>query len=530
MPVAGWTGGYTGSWADKLGISQEELEGKDTLYKDTSADLQELGDSAFERDEVITACKNNLNFLAAVTIPTIFKFDFPPILMAAWQLLVDSADSLTKMFTQIALGIPRGHAKTTLVKLFIIYCILFTKKKFILVIGSTASNAENVVADVADMLNERNIIAIFGDWRLSREINRQDLKKFGFRGREIIIAAIGAGGSIRGLNVKHARPDVMIFEDVQTKECSESQLQSMALERWMIGTAMKAKSPSGCTFIFVGNMYPGTNSILKKLKSNPQWVKFISGAILNDGTALWPELHSFTDLVAELDNDISMGHPEIFFSEVLNDTEAGINSRTDLSKIKPWPYSEFDKPQGKFIVIDPAANKKGGDDVAIGLFEVYDGVPACREIFEENISPGNTIRKALYMALSNNCRLVAVESTAYQYSLLYWATEICTQLGITGIEFVDIYSGGYSKNSRITDMLKSLTSGEILLHDTVKQPIAFQIANWNPLKRDNVDGLLDLLAYAPRVIELYGYNILVDDSLLFIEGNDAKVRAENSPF
>ena len=61
-----------------------------------------------------------------------------------------------------------------------------------------------------------------------------------------------------------------------------------------------------------------------------------------------------------------MGHPEIFFSEVLNDTEAGINSRTDLSLIKPWPWQEHELPQGKFIVIDPSNNKRGGDDVSIG--------------------------------------------------------------------------------------------------------------------------------------------------------------------
>jgi hypothetical protein len=31
-----------------------------------------------------------------------------------------------------------------------------------------------------------------------------------------------------------------------------------------------------------------------------------------------------------------------------------------------------------------------------------------------------------------------------------------------------------------------------------------QITQFNPMKRDNTDGLLDLLTYAPRVIEMYG--------------------------
>ena len=59
---------------------------------------------------------------------------------------------------KIALGIPRGHGKTTLIKLFIVYCILFTDRKFILVMSATATLAENIIADVIDMLNEKNII------------------------------------------------------------------------------------------------------------------------------------------------------------------------------------------------------------------------------------------------------------------------------------------------------------------------------------------------------------------------------------
>lgn len=514
-------------WAERLGI---DFDQEQAARKVVDTDTYDISDASFEREQVIYAARDDLNFLAALAMPTIFKFDFPTVLLAVWQLLGDSAGSLTKRFSQLALGIPRGHAKTTLMKLFILYCILFTKKQFILVISSTASNAENVIADVADMLDEGNIKTVFGDWHVSRDINRQDLKKFSFRGRTIILGAVGASGSIRGLNVKHVRPDVMIFEDIQTKECSESPQQSQALERWMIGTAMKAKSPSGCTTIFVGNMYPGPNSILKKLKDNPGWIKFISGAILADSTALWPALHSYEDLIAELDNDISMGHPEIFFSEVLNDTEAGINSRTDLSLIKPWAHENFETPQGKYIIIDPSNNKFKGDAMTIGRFEVYDGTPALVEIIEDNLSPGNTIRSALALALRNNIRLIAVESNAYQYTLLYWFGEICTQLGITGIEAVDVYSGSYSKNSRISNTLRELTSGEIELHDRVKAVVCNQIANWNPLKRDNEDGILDLLSYSRKVLELYGNSVIADDSILAIEGESAVVQEFNSPF
>lgn len=520
------------SWMYKLGENLTEHTTKGALPKfETDLETAELlGTTTADREELEEACRNNLNFLAAVAMPTIFQFDFPPVLCTAWQLLTENAASPAKLFPQLALGIPRGHAKTTLIKLFILHCILFSQKKFILVICSTGPNAENIIGDVATMLDEPNIVSIFGDWKTTREISRQELKKFSYKGRDIVLGALGSEGSIRGLNINHVRPDIMIFDDIQTKECSESATQSGTLERWMIGTAMKAKSPYGCTFIFVGNMYPGPNSILKKLKKNPTWVKFVQGAILADGTALWPELHSIGDLIRELDNDMAMGHPEIFFSEVMNDTEAGINNRVDLSRIKEWPWGEVDKPQAKFIIIDPSSNKETSDAVGIGYFEVYDGIPAMRQVIEERLSPGNTIRKALILALETGTRIIAIESTAYQYSLLYWFTEVCRQLGISGIEAVDVYSGSYSKNSRISDMLKALTSGEIIVHGSVRSAVTHQIANWNPMKKNNVDNILDLLSYAPKVIDMYGPSLLVEDSLIAIEASAARVVEFNSSF
>lgn len=525
-----------------------------TWSKDTQYYLDQLGDipgseeadasllppddysgpetTAFNTEQVKEIAEVDLNFFAGMAIPLIFKVFFPPVLLAAWQLLRQSITDTSRKEPKLALGIPRGHAKTTLIKLFALWCILFTKRQFILVISSTADRSEDIISDIADMLNESNIISIFGDWKLTLEIDRTNLKVFHFKGRSVILASIGAGGSLRGMNIKNVRPDVMLFDDVQTKENAESQSLSLALEKWMVGTAMKAKSPHGCMFIFAGNMYPTPNSILLKLKDNATWIKFISGAILADGTALWPELRSYESLIEELDGDISLGHPEIFFSEVMNDITAGTNSKTDLGLIREWQWTEVDKPQGKFILIDPASNKTGGDTVAIGYCEVYDGFAGLRDIVEEMLSPGDTIRKALIMALRTGTRCIAVESTAYQYSLLYWFTYISEQLGLTGFHFVEIYTGNYSKNARITDMLKTLTAGQIFVHQSVKSKVVHQIVHWNPMKRNNSDGILDVLSYMPRVLELYAPILQTEETIEMIEAKQdgSRVLEDNSAF
>lgn len=513
----------------------------DNLGIITSAD-QELSDAAYDAQQAIGLAKQSADFLAALAMPSVFEYYWPPVFVGIWQWLISLAhksrkntESMDELFARLAIGLPRGFGKTTVIKLFILYVILFTDRQFILILSETATKAQNIIADVVDMLDEPNIRALFGDWRVGIEQDTQPVKKFGYRGRNIIIAGVGAGGSVRGLNLKNARPDVMIFDDVQSREDADSQIVSDGLYRWMIGTAMKAKSPKRCMTVFIANMYPTPHSILKKLKKNPHWTKFIAGGILEDGSSLWEDLQPIAQLLIEYQNDLEAGHPEIFYSEVLNDEHASVNSLVDLNALKEYKYQDEDIPDGKFIVIDPATDKANADAVSVGYFEVYDGhIPALREVTEDRLSPGDTIKESIRMATSWNCPVVFIESNAYQYTLKYWSEFICRQMGIEGIRFIDIYSGKLAKNTRILNMFKEYVKGEIQVHPQCKSPVHAQIAAFRPLKTDNVDGILDLLTYAPRVVQEFGGIIAAytvqSEQELELEEQNAPSDDELSPF
>lgn len=487
-------------------------------------------EASFDAQQVMDLAKQDLDFLAAVALPSIYRYAFPAVFLAVWTWLREYVHKV-RDFSQLALGLPRGFGKTMLMKLFLLYCILFTHRRFLLVLAENQTKANNIIADVVDMLNEPNIIAVFGDWKVAVETDRLDLKKFGFRGRNIILMA-GTIESIRGITLKNERPDVMLFDDIQSRVMAESQTVSDTLEREMYGTAMKAKSPHGCLFLFVGNMYPTKYSILRKLKNNPNWIKFIAGGLLADGSSLWEELQPREQLLREFQNDLASGHPEIFYAEVLNDENASANNLIDLSKLPPLPYKEGDIPGGNYIIIDPATGKADSDMVSIGYVEVYDGYPVLRKLINERLSPGDTIAKALALALNNNCRLIAVESVAYQATLNYWFRFICEQRGIYGIECVEVYPGGFSKNSRILSAFKQLQSGEIYVAEEVRAEVFMQIVQFNPLRRDNTDDILDLLAYMTKVIEMYAEFIASTNVILQQESDALEVLPAhiNSPF
>jgi hypothetical protein len=136
-----------------------------------------------------------------------------------------------------------------------------------------------------------------------------------------------------------------------------------------------------------------------------------------------------------------------------------------------------------------------------------------------------TIKRAIYLALKHKCNLIGVEATAYQSTLLFWFDHVCEQLSIGGFQFVELHTGGYSKNSRITNGIKMMSKGELRVHPDAKAAVISQLSAWNPLKRDNVDGILDVIAYSPAMIELYGNLMTIEGEIISKEFDEARVHS-----
>ena len=443
--------------------------------------------------------RQDLNFLGMLAAPEEFVFAFPSFYIALFSLLT----AFKSKIERFAIGIPRGFAKTTFIKLLCLWYILFSRKQFILIVGAAEDLAVNTMSDICDLLGSPNVRKLFGNWQQAVEVDTQSLKVFHFRGRDIILRAIGAGTAVRGINRKNKRPDVIIMDDVQKRETSENKELSDQLLKWILGTLMKARSNDGCTYIYVGNMYP-QNCILEKLKNNTQWTSLIVGGILADGTSLWEELRPIEELISEYQSDSEMGHAEIFVSEILNSTDIAAASGIDVGKIPQLPeyYKDAD-PEGSFIIIDPSSGKKNGDDCTISHYSVCDETPVFDELESGTFSPLETIKTAIQMGIKRNTRLIAVEGVAYQSTLLFWFEKYCEDEGISGFEFVELSPKGQAKNNRIKRGLLRVLKGEIYLAPAVRSLVCTQVMNWNPLKVNNVDDIIDPIGYVEELMRDY---------------------------
>jgi hypothetical protein len=79
-------------------------------------------------------------------------------------------------------------------------------------------------------------------------------------------------------------------------------------------------------------------------------------------------------------------------------------------------------------------------------------------------------------------------------------------------------------------MLKGYGSGEIYVHESVRLEVHTQITQFNPLKLNNTDGILDLLTYAPRVLSEFGEFVISGNIIEMQEHEGIEVPEFNSDF
>lgn len=489
-----------------------------------------------DRAQLAEIGAREINLFAPLVFPEDCYLEFPPYYSALYRDMLASLQK-DRVFDKYALGFPRGHSKTLFAKLLCISAIANTTRRFILIVGSTDTRAQDFLADVTTGLDSDNFRAVYGNWREDVRRDTLNVKQFRFNGRTVQIAAIGQGGSLRGLSKDNARPDCIILDDAQTRECADSIGESTNYQKWFYATLLKAKSPTRCTYLYIGNMYKDIKindlqytCLMRNLQLSPYWRSYITGAILADGTALWEELQPLKQLLLEYAEDSEAGQGEIFAAEVQNDPTYKPKQTVDRSLLAVRDVHPNELHQGDFIIIDPAGRKRKSDKHAILYGRVFDAVPYAYSIHTEVMTPLQCIEYSIGLALEKGCSVIAAEATAYQETLLYWMELYCQQQNIEGIELVPLQTGRRSKNERILQSFQEANRRELgFTRETLGEWLSY-VNLFDPKREDNADDVLDVVAYMPKVVLQYGglMSIAGEGRVLKHEADDA-LAADLSP-
>lgn len=457
------------------------------------------------KGQIIDRMMYDLNFFAKFVLPEVCKYDFPDNLQSIWQMVVrgllDMEDFIAE--AQYVLGIPRSFAKTTLMKLALVYNTIFSTKTFMLVVASTNPKAEAIIKDASAMMHSPQMESIFG--KIDKYVkNSASHKEFKFLGKTIIYFARGAMTDLRGVNIDHRRPNFILCDDMQSEENAKSPTESDSLITWFSSSLMEAMDPDGCMFIYVGNTYAHEGALISKLIVDPEWTSNTIGAITSDGESLWEELKPLNKLLSGYLRAKRLNKEANWLAQMMNAVDINMNNNIDLDLVASVSLESWEKilesknePVTKFVVIDPASSRQNADDVAIAYVEEYiQQVPVVQELSSMRRNPMDTIRDVIQICMRNNCYVVLIEGIAYQQTLEFWMNYFFDEWGIDWIEVSIFNAHRTSKNTRILQSFSYLESGDIILSPQAMDEYRVQAKNFDHLKTNNLDDALDVVSEA----------------------------------
>jgi len=492
---------------------------------------QELLDLGVDKQAAYERGKVDINFFAALCMPDVCVYALPSFYVMIWQMLANREGLALNKLIRFALGLPRGHAKTTFIKILIAWLIVYDKVTFVLIICASEPLAENLLSDINDILGSPNIEAVYGSWNAVLSKDSVDLKKAWYHEKPIVLAAKGAQSSLRGINIKNRRPDLIFCDDMQTRENDESITDRAKLRRWFTSTLLKCIAPKGDRLvIYVGNMY-SEDCILRQLQNNSKWISLVTGAILETGESLWPELHSLEDLMESFEHDEELGESELWFAEVMNDPKAaGKSLLMDTLPVCPYDLEEM-VPDSCFLTVDPAGFKDISDDNVISVHYVFDGkgIVVERCVGHEIADPEQLVIQALSLTLKHGGSLIGVEDVGFQQTLQFWFTKYVKDFGISGVHIVPLNPHGRSKEARIRLFVSELYAENYYQGQDARIAYVFQASKYKIGAKKNKDDILDADAYGLDVRNEF-WHLLEHVNHLKNNAVVAAVQRGNTPF
>lgn len=447
----------------------------------------------------------DFNFFSGLMIPDVCTDEWPPIFLAMWTLLTTRTEESMGKVLRFALGLPRGFAKTTFIKLVICWLIAYDKVTYMLIVAATEDLASNILGDINEMLSSDNAEAVYGKWHDQLITNNSREKVCYYHGRRVKLYGLGAFSSVRGIAKDNQRPDFILCDDMQTKENDESEADSLRLRKWFTMTLLKCISPRGDRVIaYLGNMY-SEQCILYQLKIMKEWTTLITGAILANGESLWPSLHPLESIIESFFHDEQLGMADDWYAEIMNDPRAA--STKLLTAPLPIPPADVFEcaPSGAFITIDPAGFRKASDDNVIVAHELR-GEDLCVAKMEGgNLNPEEVVLTAIEMALDFRASVIGVEATGYQQTLCFWLDKYLSNMNLhESIIVVELSPHGRAKESRIREQIAEFTNERYwILREEDRNIYSWYAHLYKVGKRDNRDDWLDAPAYGLDVRREY---------------------------
>lgn len=377
----------------------------------------------------------------------------------------------------------RGAAKTARTKLFLAFCIANDtdhSRKYIKVLSADLDNAKQIVTDIYNMFTVSAVRLMYPDIFRKTSAKREETMGSFTTSTKIKVIADSVGTDQRGAIQEEARPDLILYEDFETRKTLRSMRVTKAIwdnmEEAKTGLAKNGGGIYNCNYISeAGNVH-------KLVKKVGEGRKVLIVPIRKNGKSTWPERYSeaMIDQMKRDDDDFEgerMCRPSASKDALFN------RKRLDLMpRLEPIRDSAGFKIYAEY---DPSHRYGSGHDVSGGVgldssastFIDFSAFPAqVVATFDRNtIKPetfGGEIRRETEMFGGN---IAGIEINNHGHLTIYTAKTLGvklyeTQKSKTRVDEQEATEYGWNTNTltkpkMIFDLVKAVDDGLIELND-----------------------------------------------------------------
>ncbi|MCD6125040.1 hypothetical protein J7J62_07725 [bacterium] len=192
---------------------------------------------------------------------------------------------------------PRGHGKTTLDEIVILWLICTRRKRYCFLLRASDTLAEQNLLSIKDELENNpyltliypEVVGIGPIWR----------GNFIVTNNNAAISARGAGAKVKGSKYLNYRPDMIIIDDICSREDVLSKSRNKEIYEWFTRDVMKAGDDN--TDIVTTGTLMGKEHILYKLMTSKEFASWES--VKFKSIIKWPERMDLWDAWAEIYTD-----------------------------------------------------------------------------------------------------------------------------------------------------------------------------------------------------------------------------------
>lgn len=225
----------------------------------------------------------------------------------------------------IVWGASRGSGKSAyLSNVEPLHAVVYRTRKYIMIISETVSMSQNFVEFIATNLKEnQKLREDFGEiLSPNKNKNEQDNSEGFVTLTEIKVQASSMGGRLRGSRFKNARPDLIICDDLESAQNTNTQDLREKNLHWYNSVVVPLGDITKTAIVYMGTLVNG-QGLLPNIMQRADYDSKMYSAIIHepDNTELWDKVDA---MLRDIENPNRMNDARDFYEQHKAEMDKGV--------------------------------------------------------------------------------------------------------------------------------------------------------------------------------------------------------------